>query len=143
MLEKFLRSPFMMMVMLIIVGIVSIGAKEGWPFSIYYFPFIGIMIIYFVLLFYHNKKFPKRKLKVFTIVPYELREDDEGLQYFTFKAMRKVYIFYYFAIPAGILLLFVFNNVIPNLPICLLVVFGITQYFIYWFEMRKAFTEED
>lgn len=143
MLEKILRSPIMMMVLLIMIGIVFIGSLEGWDFKLYYYPFIGFMVLYFAVLFYHNRKNPEQKIKVFTMVPYELREDDEGLQYMSFKAMRKVYIFYAFALPLGIFLVVALQNIIPYFAIWLLVVMGCVQYLLYWFEMRKAFKEED
>lgn len=143
MLEKVLRSPFMMMVMLIMFGVVYVGAGEGWPLRVFYIPFFSFFLLYFLLIVFHNKRHPEKKIKVFTLIPYELREDDEGLQYITFKAMRKVYIFYYFAIPFGIAMAFIFQHIIPYFTIWLLVTFGIVQYFIYWLEIRKAFTEED
>src|SRR5699024_7807937 len=121
MTEKILRSPFMMMLILIMVGVVFVGASEDWPFELYYLPFVIIMVIYFILLFYHNKKHPDQRIRVFTIVPYELREEDEGMQYITFKAMRKVYIFYAFTIPLGIFLIAALQPVIPYFTICLLV----------------------
>ena len=60
MLEKILRSPFMMMAMLIMIGIVFIGLRESWPFTLYYLPYIAVMVLYFILLTYHNLKFPKK-----------------------------------------------------------------------------------
>lgn|SRR5690625_2071768 len=143
MLEKILRSPFMMMSILIMLGVVFVGVSEGWPIQTYYLPFIGLLVIYYSLLFYHNKQHPERKIKVFTLTPYELKEDDEGLQYITFRAMRKVYIFYSFAIPIGILLVFIFQWFISYITIWILVALGVFQYFIYWWEIRKAFTEEE
>lgn len=143
MTEKILRSPFMMMAILIMVGVVFVGASENWPFELYYIPFVVILVFYFIILFYHNKKHPGKKIRIFTIVPYELREEDEGLQYITFKAMRKVYIFYSFAIPLGIFLVAVLQPVISYFTICLLVFMGCMQYLLYWLEIRKAFIEED
>lgn len=142
MLEKFLRSPFMMMLILIMLGIIAVGHNEGWHVGLYFVPFYAFFVGYFLLLFWHNHKNPQHKIKIFTVIPYELHEEDEGLQYFTFKAMRKVYIFYYFAIPFGILLLYLFQQLIPYFGIWLLVAFGVIQYFIYWFEIKKAFSEE-
>lgn len=143
MLERILRSPLVMIVMLIYLGVLYVGVHEGWPYRMLVYPFFTLFIVYFGVMMIHNKKHPNRKINIFTYIPYELREEDEGLQWITYKATRKVYIFYYFAIPCGILLVTVFHSVIPYFPIWLLVSFGVTQYLIYWFEIRKIFKEED
>lgn len=142
MLEKFLRSPFTMMLIMIMIGVFFVGISEEWALHVYFIPFYAFLIIYFILLFIHNQKHPQRKIKFFTMTPYELREDDEGLQHFTFKAMRKVYIFYYFAVPIGIVLMYWFQYIVPYFAIWLLVAFGVAQQFIYWLEIKKAFSEE-
>src|SRR5699024_2664446 len=120
-----------------------VGSEEGWALSVFLIPFLLLSIIYFLLIAYHNKLHPKRKMSLFSFIPYELREDDEGLQYLTFKAMRKVYIFYYIAIPVGILLISIFENLIPHFSMWLLVAFGVIQYFIYWLGIRHVIKEED
>ncbi|MBO1002206.1 hypothetical protein ACFSKI_06380 [Pseudogracilibacillus auburnensis] len=143
MLERILRSPIVMIVMLIYLGIFYVGIQEGWPFNFLIYPFIIIFVGYFGLLFIHNKKYPNRKIKFISFIPYELREEDEGLQWITYKATRKVYIFYYYAIPFGIVFVTFFQPFIPYFPIWLLVAFGVIQYLIYWFEMKKILKEED
>jgi len=140
---RILRSPIIMMMILIMIGFVFVGLREDWALELYYYPFIALLLLYFVLLFYHNRKNPKQRIKVFTIVPYELREEDEGLQYITFQAMRKVYIFYAFALPTGIFLVAVFQPFIPYFSVGLLVIMGCMQYLLYWFEIRKAFKDEE
>lgn len=143
MLEKFLRSPFVMMMILIMVGLVFVGSEEGWPVSMLFIPYFLFFVIYYLLIVIHNKQHPNRKIKLITFSPYELREEDEGLQYMTFKAMRNVYIFYSLAIPFGLSFIFLFQDVIPYLSMWLLVGFGVIQYLIYWLGIRKAFKEED
>ena len=66
----------------------------------------------------------------------ELREEDEGMQWLTFKATRKVYIFFAFAIPTGIALTAYLHH-IPYVPIILLIGMGVVQYLIYWFQMKR------
>ncbi|MGD6965652.1 hypothetical protein ACQCVP_04435 [Rossellomorea vietnamensis] len=95
---------------------------------------IPILIIIAVIPFY-NRRNPGDKIKP-SVIPMELREEDEGMQWLTFKATRKVYIFYAFAIPLGIALTAYFNH-LPYFSIILLAVMGIVQYLIYWLQMKK------
>jgi hypothetical protein len=94
-----------------------------------------------VLVIYNNKKFPHKQIDLHSYAPHEFREDDEGLQWVTFKACRKVYLFYYFAIPVGISLVAVYYNSIPLFGVWVLVLFGVIQNFIYWFEIRKVMSK--
>lgn len=130
-----------MMLMLIYMGLIYVGVQENWPPDILFYPFLLIMGLYFGLLCIHNKRHPERKIKWITYIPYELREEDEGMQWVTYKATRKVYIFYYFAIPPSIVIV-TFVTFIPYLEIWLLVSFGVIQYFIYWYETRKVLKED-
>ena len=141
-LERLLRSPLVMIAMLVYLGVVYVGVQEEWPYGKLFIPFFTLFIVYFGLMLIHNKKHPARKIKLLTYIPYELREEDEGMQWVTFKATRKVYIFYYFAIPIGIVLVTMFHDIIPYFVIWLLVALGVIQYLIYWMEMRKVFKEE-
>jgi hypothetical protein len=131
-----------MMVMLIAVGMIYIGMREGFLEYLAY-PFLLLFIGYFLLIIVHNYRHPNQKMEVFTFIPYELREEDEGMQHFTFKAMRKVYIFYYYALPGAIMLAAFLNDSIPYFTIYLLMSLGVAQYLIYWLEIRKAFIEEE
>lgn len=142
MLERFLKSPIISVVVLIFLGILFVGKAEGWLDSAYVsVPFVLFVLVYYLLAIYNNKKFPDKKVKFNTHLPYELREEDEGMRWVTFKACRKVYIFYYYAIPTGILLFALLHDTIPYFTIWLLVLFGIIQYLIYWFEIRKVLLE--
>src|SRR5690625_4425128 len=127
MLEKISRSPLVMIVMLIYLGIIYVGIQEGWSYSALFYPFLILFIVYIGLIIIHNKRYPERKIKILTYITYELREEDEGMQWITFKATRKVYIFYYFAIPLGIVLVTMFQALIPYFTIWLLVLFGVVQ----------------
>lgn len=143
MLERILRSPLLMIVVLIFVGVLYVGIQEDWSEDLLFYPFMIFLLLYFGLVLYHNKRNPEKKMKWITFTPYELREEDEGMQWITFKAARKVYIFYAFAIPFGIVLFTMFHRFIPHFTIWMLVAFGVIQYFIYWFEIRKVFQEVD
>lgn len=138
MLERFLKSPFIAVASLLFLGFLFISKDEGWSYTTYIvIPFLVFTFVFCGLVLYNNKRFPDKKVKLITYIPYELREEDEGMQWITFKACRKVYIFYYFAVPIGILLVSNFHNKIPHFTIGLLVIFGVIQYLIYWFEIRK------
>lgn len=140
MMERFLRSPFTMSLFLIGVGLICgfsmLTESRGYLFSYVVAGFAFFTIIYLGLLVYHNYKNPHRKISIFTYIPYEFKEEDEGHQYITYRACRKVYIYYYFAIPLAIALLAVFNN-FQWMPIFLLVGLGLGQYITYWSEIRK------
>ncbi|MGM8211547.1 hypothetical protein ACLIBH_02015 [Virgibacillus sp. W0430] len=142
-MERILRSPFVMMAMLISIGVVYVGVEEQWAFELFLYPVIIFFVTYLGLLIYHNKKYPNKKINIITYIPYELREEDEGMQWATYKATRKVYIFYYFAIPASIVFVTILHTVIPYIAIWILVVLGVIQYFIYWYEMRTLLKEGD
>ena len=142
MLERILRSPFMMIAILIYVGVIYVGIQEDWSDDLLFYPLIILLLVYFGLLLFHNKKNPENRINWITFIPYELREDDEGLQWITFKATRKVYIFYTFAIPVGIVLFAMYQTLIPYFTIWMLVAFGVIQYLIYWLEIRKILKEE-
>lgn len=143
MMERILKSPFIMMIMLMFVGLVYIGFQEAWKPEFFFLPFILVFIGYYFLVYIYNKKNPDNRVKIMNLLPYELREDDEGLQWITYKATRKVYIFYYYAIPIGIVAVTFFADFIPYFPILLLVSFGVVQYFIYWLEFHRALKEEE
>lgn len=141
MLEKILRSPLIMIVLIIYVGIVFVGFQEEWNENLLLYPFIILFLIYSGFILFHNKKHPENPIKWMSFIPYELREEDEGMQWVTFKATRKVYIFYTFALPFGIILFTFFNDMIPYFTTWLLVGFGVIQYSIYWFEIRDVLKE--
>lgn len=141
MLEKVLRSPFIMIVLIIYVGVVFVGLQEEWNESLLFYPFIIFLLIYIGFMFFYNKKHPENPIKWMSFIPYELREEDEGMQWISFKATRKVYIFYSFALPFGIILITFLNDMIPYFTTWLLVVFGVIQYSIYWFETREVLKE--
>lgn len=53
---------------------------------------------------------PARKIPFFHYIPVEFREEDEGLQWVTYRACRKTYIFLYSAVPAGLLAITLSNS---------------------------------
>lgn len=150
MVEKIIRSPLSMIFFILLFG--------GLIYSNFYTPdflrpftdgitifILIIMAIYFSLIIYHNKKNPKRKIPFWGWIPYEMKEEDEGKQWITFQACRKVYIFYSFAIPVSIILLTLIDS-FSGFPVLLLLILGIGQYGIYWWEEQKYLqheTEED
>ncbi|MBD1381424.1 hypothetical protein [Metabacillus arenae] len=142
MIERFLRSPFTMAVMLLGAACaygVSIYTEESTQSLLYkstIILFIAFYFVYFVLLYFFNKKNPKRKIPYLTYRPYEFKEEDEGHQYITFRACRNVYIYYYFAIPAALILAAIFKDW-AIAPFIIIVFLGIGQYLVYWLEIRK------
>lgn len=139
MIERFLRSPFTMGLFLIGIGLIyAVGmiTRNSEYFFLAIIGFALFTISYFGLMMYYNNKYPERKIAVFTYIPYELKEEDEGHQYITYRACRKVYIYFYFAIPCAIVLVTVFKD-IEWIPIFVLTGLGLGQFFTYWSEIKK------
>lgn len=139
MLKKMYQSPLFNSFLILCFGLIMMGEhySDYVPSWIIIDPMvlgIPILIIIAIIPFY-NKRYPHDAVKA-SIIPMELREEDEGVQWITFKATRKVYIFYTFAIPIGIALTAYLNHIV-YFPIILLAVMGTLQYIIYWTSMNK------
>jgi hypothetical protein len=138
-LKKMYQSPWFNSVLILCFGLIMVGEYYSThiPTWLIIDPMvlgIPILIILAVIPFY-NRRNPHNPVKP-SIIPMELREEDEGMQWITFKATRNVYIFYAFAIPLAIALTAYLNR-IPYFPILLLIVMGVAQYLIYWFQLKK------
>lgn len=139
MLKNTFQSPLFNIVLIIGLGIIMIGNhySEHVPTWLSIDPLVlGIPILVLLAAIpLYNKRNPQDPIKA-SLIPMELREEDEGMQWLTFKATRKVYIFFATAIPIAIALTAYFNH-IPYLPIILFIIMGITQYLIFWFQMKR------
>lgn len=141
MLEKIVKSPISSALILISLGYLLLQqtAKEQLPVTIVQmgiWPALIFPLLWVVLLIIHNLRAPNKKAKANHFFPPELREEDEGHQWITYKACRKVYIFYYFALPGAILAITIIQS-IPYFPLLVLVLLGVGQHLIYWSEIRK------
>lgn len=56
----------------------------------------------------HKVHHPHSAITLATLLPIELKEEDEGMQRFTYRAVRRVYTLYAIAVPAGLLLMILF-----------------------------------
>lgn len=145
MIEKWIRSPLSMMLFIIMFGVMiwmRFYVSEAYEDYAYIIQFVVLTVSasFFVLIFIHNRKNPSRKIAFAGWIPYEFKEDDEGRQWITFQACRKVYIFYSISIPAAILIL----AIIDDFPaILLFFILAFCQYSIYWLEERKYYKLED
>lgn len=99
-----------------------------------------LVVFVFMLLFIvrrHNKKYPDKKIKAFSMKPPEYNEDDEMYQYATMNATKKVYTFLTWALPTILALLLLpipFSKFsIFALIVCIIIV----QNLIFYFEMKK------
>ncbi|WP_226672053.1 hypothetical protein [Rossellomorea aquimaris] len=139
MLKKIFQSPIFNVVLIIGLGLVMIGDHyaEHIPAWLVVDPMVlGVpILILMALIPIYNKRHPTSRIKP-SVIPMEMREEDEGMQWLTFKATRKVYIFFAFAIPIGIALTAYLQH-IPYLPVVLFSVMGAMQYLIYWFQMKS------
>jgi hypothetical protein len=110
---------------------------EGFPLK---YIFIGIVILWIILTYIYNHKNQEEKFNLFTLLPTEFREDDEGMKWITLRACKKVYIYYSFAIPLGIGLILYFSNW-DITPFVVLIVLGLGQYLVYWMEIKKTYED--
>ncbi|TSB48421.1 hypothetical protein [Alkalicoccobacillus porphyridii] len=138
MIEKMIRSP--------ITQLFCVGMLMIW-FYVLAKPFptlvpivlvilVGFLIAFLILMFIHNKRNPNRKVRFFTMTPYELLEDDEGQQWVTNRACRKVYVMYWYAIPLMGALMVSFPY-FPEVPLILLFILAIIQYSIMYIEIKR------
>ncbi|MCM3759253.1 hypothetical protein M3212_00490 [Alkalihalobacillus oceani] len=137
MIERTIRSPFFMVVYtgLMLLFVYASFEQKGWVYP------LGIVVLtvtagLFLFLIVHNLRHPERSIKLISFIPYEFNEEDEGQQWVTNRACRKVYIFFYFAIPYSALLMVLFPF-FPEVPLLILFVLSSTQYTIYWYETRR------
>ncbi|WP_334313779.1 hypothetical protein [Bacillus sp. BP-3] len=135
MLNHVLRSPFFPMNLLVFITaflLLSLMNTQVFLAKLCFGILIFFTFGWSLFIKFYNRRNPKNKIKLMSIVPQEFREMDEGQQWVTFKACRNVYIYYTFAIPVTVLICFIFsqNNLVPLLSIGIL---GIGQYVVYWF----------
>jgi hypothetical protein len=139
MLKTIFQSPLFNCLLILGLGVIMIGNyySEYVPGWLNIDPlFLGIPILILVASIpVYNKLYPGSKIKP-QFIPMELREEDEGQQWITYKATRKVYIFFALSIPVAIALTASLNH-IPYFPVILLAGMGIVQYLIFWLELRR------
>jgi hypothetical protein len=141
MLPKMLRSPFIpMFSYLLIIGFLLISMIESQNHQslvrVSLLILTAFSIIWVSLILFNNRKHPENKIKYWGVIPPEFQEVDEGQQWVTYKACRSVYIYYSFALPLIVGLCFALSD-IKFMPILLMGVLGIGQYFVYWISIRK------
>ncbi|MCM3713006.1 hypothetical protein M3202_02850 [Alkalihalobacillus oceani] len=137
MIERTIRSPFFMVAYtgLMLLFVYASFEQKSWVYP------LGIVVLIvtvglFLFLIVHNLRHPERRIKLISFIPYEFNEEDEGQQWVTNRACRKVYIFFYFAIPYSALLMVLFPY-FPEVPLLILFLLASTQYTIYWYETRR------
>lgn len=89
----------------------------------------------------HNKQFPDKKIRSFSLKPSEYIEDDEFFEEMTKRATKKVYSYYTVALPllVGVSIGGFWGRTAILVGI-LAIAFG--QYWIYYSTMRKMFKDE-
>ena len=92
--------------------------------------FVPLSALWVMLVSTYNRRNPKDRINVWAVIPFELREVDEGQQWITFKACRNVYIYYSYCLPiaAGTVIL------IPPNSVHTLIIFGLLglgQFLVY------------
>lgn len=147
-------SIFILLVLTLVIGFASettfVTSEDGYYFEINMGHISGmifsssliILVVYLMLMFLsihrHNKRFPNQKIKSFTFKPQEYIEDDEFFDEITKRATKKVYSYYSFALPilVGVALGGMWNRTIILVGI---LVVALGQYWIYYSTIRKMF----
>lgn len=128
--------------------------EGGFMFTVN-LPFMNGIIVYVLLLLFvilavcfivkvgkHNKRFPKRKISLFSFKPQEYMNDDELFQEVTRRATQKVYSFFSVALP--VIAVFFMMLPIPRIWMILgILSLSMFQYLIYYTTIRKYVAEED
>jgi hypothetical protein len=139
MLKKIFQSPLFNVTLVLGLGFIMLGNhySEYVPAWMIVDPLVlGIPILVLLLAIpIYNLINPKDRVKP-SLIPMEFKEEDEGLQWITYKATRKVYIFFALFLPIAIAITAYLNH-IPYLPIILLTGMAVIQYAIYWYEHKK------
>ncbi|WP_226665234.1 hypothetical protein [Metabacillus litoralis] len=139
MLNRIFQSPLFNSILILCFGVVMLGNHytNEVPNWMNLDPLVlGIPILLLIAFIpIYNMRNPKNKVKA-SLIPMEFKEEDEGLQWITYKATRKVYIFFASFIPIAIALTAYLKD-FPYFPIILLVAMGIVQYLIFWLELIK------
>lgn len=99
MIEKIVRSPLSNFFFLLLLGgflfskIFSFEITEEYS-SVISTGILFLIAVYFFFIYLYNQRNPTNKVSLFGWIPSEFKEEDEGKQWITFQACRKVYIFY-------------------------------------------------
>ncbi|WP_459502707.1 hypothetical protein [Bacillus sp. C1] len=134
MMKQVLRSPLIgasMFGLIIAFLLFSLMSTQVFLARLCFYILVTVTFLWFSLTKLYNRKNADEKIKLFSFIPSEFREIDEGQQWVTYKACRNVYMYYSIALPvtAGICFLFSQHHFVPLLCIGVL---GAGQYIVYW-----------
>lgn len=149
-MEKRLRSPFWSMLSVAIVLLaLTVRLLEvdmpNWALvaaNVALVAGVALVLIWVALAISFNRKHPSRRILLSGLYPVEFREEDEGMRWLTYRACRRVYIFFYVALPLAMVAMFL----VPEsrlFPVALIGALAVSQHFIYWSVVRKADVEEE
>ncbi len=154
MFERIMRSPLFSSFALLSLGLISfvITLPDSYIerlikydydrlFLASWLIFFAWLIPYTILITTHNRNHPDKKIKFITLIPPEFNESDEGEQWITYQACRRVYIYFYSVIPLFLAVVMLAKDTFlyELLPTLVLVVLGIGQHIVYWSMARKLY----
>ena len=132
--EVFDEGGFMFTVNLELIGMILV--------NVIFLLVLILLISFIVKVGKHNKRFPKKKISLFSFKPQEYMDDDELFQEVTRRATQKVYSFFSVALP--VIAVFFMMLPIPRIwMIMSILLLSLCQYWIYYRTIRKYVTEED
>lgn len=158
-----LTYPLWMMAFIVLLGIFAVGIHsstvkvnetatslsiqvEGFAFLLVFGSLILNMIVLSIFIKkvqQYNKDNPQQKIALFSLRPPEYLEADEGMTHITRRAVQKVYSFYSLALPALAAIVIFYPFSVPRLAVIwAILALALTQYWIYYAEVRKHFKEE-
>ncbi|GGG64707.1 hypothetical protein [Paenibacillus radicis (ex Gao et al. 2016)] len=144
MLTRIIRSPLLSLTLFLstlglayLLKLMLTGELSTTTGRIYCAIFvIPLGVLWVLLVRTYNRRNPKDRISVWAVIPFEIREVDEGQQWISFKACRNVYIYYGCGLPfAAIIIL-----LIPPNAVYTLITFGLLglgQFLVYGLTMWK------
>ncbi|ALC84767.1 hypothetical protein AM499_02250 [Bacillus sp. FJAT-22090] len=121
---------------------VELGALEGFMVFLLLPVYIGMVLLFGTKISKYNKEHPRNKITIWGIKPVEYMEDDEAWQMITTKATQKVYTFFSWSLPLSAVI-HLFLPASQLLIILNIIVLSMTQYIIYYVNIRKHTMEEE
>lgn len=121
---------------------VELSALEGFIMFLLIPVYIVMVLIFGAKISNYNKNNPRNKLTIWSSKPPEYMEDDEAWQMITRKATQKVYTFFSWSLPLSA----VIQLILPTSKLVIilnLVILSMTQYLIFYVNVRKHTVEEE
>ncbi|WP_170007876.1 hypothetical protein [Bacillus fonticola] len=103
--------------------------------GLFFIILLFLLAVWYGAATFHNFRHPTDRVPLI-LLPPELREEDEGMKFFSYKACRAVYVYYFFSFPVLIVSALLFEMNRDVLLLSLLVLF-LGQFLTYQLAVRN------